>query len=282
MEIGTGRRPPVEWPGKALICVSVTIAFEGFEYACQYASRSRGPGVVDPYSLSYADYGPKVGVWRIFDVLERNGIKATFDVGGLAAERYPNVMREMRERGHEAAGHGYSNDAYTGDDTRADELEVIRKAAKAIEDSYGERPVGWVSPGSSGTERTLEYMVQEGFLWNGDDASDDVPFVQYIDDKPLVMVPRVNHPTNDLGVWLKPMNPPSVYFEGAKDTFDVLYEEGRQGSPKWVDLLLHCHIGARPVLIAAFEKALRYTKGFEGVWFARRRDIAECILKQER
>ena len=95
-----------------------------------------------------------------------------------------------------------------------------------------------------------------------------------------MILPRVNFPTNDLIVWIRPQNPPSAYFEGFKETFDFLYDEGRRGRPAWVDLLLHSDMGGRPTLIGAFERALRYARGFEGVWFARRRDIAEWTLKQ--
>lgn len=275
------RRPPIEWPDKALICVCVTAAFEAFRFHGHYTQGpGKGPGKPDHFSLSYADYGPKVGVWRIFDVLERNGIKATFDTGGLAAEKHPHIVKEMMQRGHEVAGHGYANDSYPSDDDLEGELRDIQATAKAIEASTGQRPVGWVSPGSVGTSKTLQYMVQEGFLWNGDDASDDVPFVKKINGKTLVMVPRINFPTNDLLVWINPQNPPSAYFNGFKETFEFLYDEGRRGSPKWIDLLLHSDMGGRPTLIGVFEKALRYAKGFERVWFARRRDIAEWVLQK--
>ena len=43
-----------------------------------------------------------------------------------------------------------------------------------------------------------------------DDASDDVPFVRSIGGKPLIILPRVNFPTNDLIIWQKPQNPPSA------------------------------------------------------------------------
>jgi len=281
MEKKLTRRPPIEWPDKAFICVCVTAAFEAFRFHGHYTQGpGRGPGKLDHFSLSYADYGPKVGVWRIFDVLERNGIKATFDTGGLAAEKYPHIVKEMGQRGHEVAGHGYANDIYPSDDDLEGELRDIQATAKAIEASTGERPVGWVSPGSVGTSKTLQYMVQEGFLWNGDDASDDIPFVKKINGKTLVMLPRINFPTNDLLVWLNPQNPPGAYFNGFQETFDFMYDEGRRGRPMWIDLLLHSDMGARPALIGVFEKALRYAKGFEKVWFARRRDIAEWALKK--
>lgn len=281
MEKRLTRRPPIEWPDKAFICVCVTAAFEAFRFHGHYTQGpGRGPGKLDHFSLSYADYAPKVGVWRIFDVLERNGIKATFDTGGLAAEKYPHIVQEMGQRGHEVAGHGYANDIYPSDDDLEGELRDIRATAKAIEAGSGEKPVGWVSPGSVGTSKTLQYMVQEGFLWNGDDASDDVPFVKKINGKTLVMLPRINFPTNDLLVWLNPQNPPGAYFNGFQETFEFMYDEGRRGRPMWIDLLLHSDMGARPALIGVFEKALRYAKGFERVWFARRRDIAEWVLKK--
>ena len=274
------RRAPIEWPGAARICVCTTIAFEGFRYASQYGHREGASGKANHFSLSYADYGPKVGIWRIFDILERQGLKATFDVGGLAAERYPEILKEMHERGHEPAGHGYANDSYPSDDDVEGELRDMRATIKAIEAATGSRPVGWVSPGSVGTVKTFEYMIEEGFLWNGDDASDDNPYIKKVNGKPLVILPRINFPTNDLIVWLRPQNPPSAYYEGFKETFDFLYEEGKRGSPKWIDLLLHSHMGGRPALAGVYERALEYARQRDGVWFARRRDIAEWILKR--
>jgi hypothetical protein len=125
----------------------------------------------------------------------------------------------------------------------------------------------------------MQVMIDEGFLWNGDDASDDVPFLREFAGKKIVILPRVNFPTNDLIVWQKPTNPPSVYFESFNETFDFLYAEGMAGSPKWVDLLLHSDLGGRPTLIGTFERCLHYAKKHEGVWFARRRDLAEWTMK---
>lgn len=274
-------RAPVVLPNRERICVSVTIAFEAFLYHSHYGHTHSKPGSKNHFSLSYGEYAAKVGVWRVLDMLDRYGIKATFDVGGLAAERHPNVLRAMREAGHEAAGHGWANDVHFGDNDFEEELKAIRDTVAAIEAGYGERPVGWVSPGSVGSAKTMEYMISEGFLWNGDDASDDMPFLRKVGDKSLMIVPRVNFPTNDLIVWQNPQNPPSAYYEGFKETFDFLYEEGKRGNAKWVDLLLHCDIGGRPTLMPVFERALRYARGFEGVWFARRRDLAQHVLQQE-
>ncbi len=270
----TGPREPISLPGGANICLSVTIAFEVFRYHSHYTHAPRGPKELDRFSLSYADYGAKAGAWRVFDVLERHGIKATFDIGGMAAEHCPEIIGEIHARGHEAAGHGYANDEYPSEADTERELEGMLAAIAAIEKGCGERPVGWVSPGSVGTTKTMEFMAREGFMWNGDGASDDMPFIQRVDGKPIVVLPRVNFPTNDLIVIVNPKNPPSAYLDGFKETFEFLYKEGRRGSPKWVDLLLHSDMSARPPIMAVFEKALLHAKTFGGVWMARRRHLA--------
>lgn len=281
METYLGPRKPCLWPDNARICVSVTIAFEAFVNHGHYGAGMGKAGKKNHYSLSFAEYGPKVGVWRIFDVLERNAVKATFDVGGLAAERHPHVLAAMRARGHEAAGHGWANDIRVDDDDPQAERKEIRDTIAAIEKGYGERPVGWVSQGSFGSANTLQVMADEGFLWNGDDASDDVPFLRDVGGKKLVILPRVNFPTNDLIVWQKPGNPPAAYFDSFKESFDFLYGEGVAGNPKWVDLLLHSDLGGRPTLIGTFERCLHYAGQHSGVWFARRRDLAEWTMKSE-
>ena len=272
-----GPRPSVKLPGDARICVSVTIAFEAFVYAGHYGGGRTKPGQKNHFSLSYAEYGAKTGVWRILDALDRHGLKATFDISGLAAERHPKILRAMRQGGHEAAGHGWANEFHPRDGDAEAEIKAIRDTIAAIEAGYGERPVGWVGPGSFGSEHTMRFMVDERMLWNGDDASDDLPFVRDVAGYPLVIVPRVNFPTNDLIICLKPQNPPGAYFDAAKETFDYLYAEGGRGAPKWIDLLLHCDIGGRPAMMGAFERALAYIRQFDGVWYARRRDLAEWI-----
>ena len=66
------RRTPIEWPNKAYICVCTTIAFEAFRFHGHYTTGpGQPPGKPNYFSLSYADYGAKVGIWRVFDVLEK-------------------------------------------------------------------------------------------------------------------------------------------------------------------------------------------------------------------
>jgi peptidoglycan/xylan/chitin deacetylase (PgdA/CDA1 family) len=279
MEVVTGPPKPIQWPGQAQICVSVTCAFEAYEFAGHFNSGNKKPGQKHALSLSFADYAYKVGVWRLMDCFDRYGIKATFDLNGKAAQEQPVIAREMAKRGHETAAHGWVNDHFPDEGDPDRELKDIRRTVEAIQAATGERPIGWVGPGNQGTSRTLEHMVDEGFLWNADDASDDLPFVRIVKGKKIVVIPRTSYATNDLVCWLRPVNSPNVYFEGFKATFDYLYREGARGNPKWVEMILHCDIGSRPALMNSVEQALDYAKGHQSVWVARRRDVAQWILE---
>jgi peptidoglycan/xylan/chitin deacetylase (PgdA/CDA1 family) len=268
------------WPGGEKIAISVGLAFEAFENESQF--KTNVPfGKKNHFSLSFGDYGWKAGIWRLMETLDGLGVKGNCSTSGLAAEQHPEVLAALVEAGHEVNGHGWVNDVLAGDDNPDVELAEIRRCTKAIVDACGVAPVGWTSPGSTGSKNTLSFLRGEGYLWNGDDASDDLPFVRETDHGPMVMMPRTNTLHNDLTMWLAPRNPPSIIWEGFKDSFDQLYSEGQKGRPGWTEITLHAHIAGRPTLQRVIRQCLDYARQHDGVWFARRRDLAEWTLRLE-
>jgi peptidoglycan/xylan/chitin deacetylase (PgdA/CDA1 family) len=268
------------WPGDAKIAMSIGLAFEAFQYHSQY-SHAGAQGKVDHFSLSYADYGWKAGVWRLLDLLDEVGLKASMSTNGLAAERHPDAVRAAAEAGHEIVGHGWVNDILMQDDDPEGEVAEIRRCTRVLTEAAGVHPVGWTSPGSMGSKNTLAFLRAEGYLWNGDDASDDLPFLRDTEHGPMVVMPRVNLPHNDLVMWMRPRNAPSIMLDGFKETFDQLYAEGQAGSPKWIEMTLHCHMAGRPTLVPTIRQCIAYAQRHEGVWYARKRDIAEWALERE-
>lgn len=266
-------RPNWKLPDGARIAVSVNLALEAFRHKSQLTLEAR-PGKTDHFSLSYAEYGARAGIWRILDLLDELGLKASMSINGKAAELYPDAVRATAQAGHEVVGHGWENDVLNEDANPEGERAEIRRVTAAITEAAGVRPVGWTSPGSAGSENTLDLLVQEGYIWNGDQANDDLPYSVPTRNGPIMILPRVNMPQNDLIMWAKANNPPSVIFESFKDTFDELYSEGVKGSPKWVEIVLHAHMGGRPTLIPTVRRCIAYARQHEGVWFPRKGDVA--------
>lgn len=82
-------------------------------------------------SLSVGQYGPKRCVDRILQKLDQYGVKATFFVPGLTAERYPEVIKRIAEQGHEIGHHGYAHERFAGKTTE-EQIEIIEKRKKYL------------------------------------------------------------------------------------------------------------------------------------------------------
>lgn len=263
------------------MAVTIGVPFEAFHNQSQF-NYIATPGKKDILSLSYGDYGWKAGIWRLLDLLDRFDAKASMSINGLAAERHPHIVKIFADEGHEVMGHGWANDAYVKDAGETEERAEIRRCTETImQAAGGVRPVGWTSPGATGSEHTIRLLKEEGYIWNGDDLSDDLPFVIESGAGPFVMMPRQSLATNDITQWVFPRNPPSVMWEGFKDTFDALYAEACEGGPRSIDITLHAHMAGRPTLIPTVERMLAYAREHEGVYFTRKRDIAEWALRRE-
>ena len=104
------KRKPVTWPGGARVALWVVPALEFFPLD-QPAQPFKAPGgMVTPYPdlrhYTLRDYGNRVGVFRVFDVLDRLGIKASVAVNSKVAERYPFLIHEIGRREWEIVAHG--------------------------------------------------------------------------------------------------------------------------------------------------------------------------------
>jgi hypothetical protein len=198
------------WPHGQKIAISIGLAFEAFTYRSQFntlGGAARAGNNPSPLSLSYAEYGWKAGVWRLMETLDRYGLHANMSVSAQAAEQHPNVIAAVIKAGHEINGHGWVNDVHPHDNE--EEEADIRRCTAVLTQVAGVPPVGWTGPGSAGSQHTLSILKELGYLWNGDDASDDLPFLRATDQGPMVIMPRTNIPQNDLAMWLAPRNPPA-------------------------------------------------------------------------
>jgi peptidoglycan/xylan/chitin deacetylase (PgdA/CDA1 family) len=64
------------------------------------------------------------------------------------------------------------------------------------------------------------------------------------------------------------------FFQYLKDSFDLLYAEGKSGAPKMMSVGLHCRLAGRPGRAQGLERFLNYIARKKKTWVARRVDIA--------
>ncbi|XPP26125.1 MAG: polysaccharide deacetylase family protein [Leucobacter sp.] len=266
----------IEWPNQAKVAVQIITAFEAFDEHSQFTTEASSG--INPFSISYGEYGAHVGAWRLIDLMDDLGVVSSVAINGRAAEQHPHVVKALAEHGHELVGHGWVNDKLMPGGEA--EREVIQRTLDAIEAAGGERPTGWVSPGKMGSVDTEEFLLDAGIRYTGDDASDDLPFVKKVGDRDFAVVPTVDLASNDLLQWVFGGKSPDVIVEGFKATFDAVYAEAEAGRPGAVGLVLHCHAAGRPTLVPRVRELIQYCQSHDGVWFARGDEIAEFALRE--
>ncbi|WP_457673015.1 polysaccharide deacetylase family protein [Thiolapillus sp.] len=96
----------------------------------------RGRAAGRKIALSFDDGPHPEHSPRILDVLGEAGVKVTFFVVGEEAEKYPALVRRMREEGHEVANHSYSHYGLIGS-TPAEYLADVQHCQGLLEDICG-------------------------------------------------------------------------------------------------------------------------------------------------
>lgn len=105
---------------------------------------------------------------RSLDMLDSAGVKATFFVLGWVAEKCPALVREIHQRGHEVACHGYGHELVyrIGPDRFRQD---IRKARNILEEITSEKVQCYRAPSYSITKDSLwafDILIEEGFTYD--------------------------------------------------------------------------------------------------------------------
>ena len=110
----------------------------------------------------------EANTYRILDLLDEYGVKATFFVLGWVAEHYPKLIKEIQRRGHELASHGY-NHRLVYELSHDDFREDTKEGKKIIEDIAGEPVIGYRATSYSITKKSLwaiDILIEEGFKYD--------------------------------------------------------------------------------------------------------------------
>src|SRR5215831_12220400 len=58
-----------------------------------------------PMQLAKGEFGGRVGIWRLIELFDAHGVKATIFTPGRICELYPQALRAVVKSGHEIADH---------------------------------------------------------------------------------------------------------------------------------------------------------------------------------
>jgi peptidoglycan-N-acetylglucosamine deacetylase len=131
--------------------------------------------------------GMEVGLPKLLDLFEKEGVKATFFVTGKMAEQYPDMVRRILKDGHELGCHGYTH-------TRFDRMETeeartaLWQAGKVLK-KFSKRLVSFRAPNLQFPEKYLKLLEEEGFLYDSSLAAYKPPFPKSIVKGKIIRIP---------------------------------------------------------------------------------------------
>jgi allantoinase len=272
-----GERPPLVWPNNARVAVWVCPNVLFYELNAPADPWINAWSRMTPDVMMYGrqEFGPRVGFWRMLDVLDKHDVPCTAVLNVGALRRYPDISRALTERQWDVLGHGMTNTHFICGMSEDEERAHYRGMLSIVRDC-GLSMAGMGGPGpQAATESTPDLIAEGGFLYYSDLFHDDEPFPIRVRRGRLISMPY--------SVELNDVPALSTAFEGdyfltlIKRQFDRLYAEGAK-SGRVMCLAIHPHVIGQPHRTKYLDLALAYIKSFPDVWFATGRQIAEHYM----
>jgi peptidoglycan/xylan/chitin deacetylase (PgdA/CDA1 family) len=275
-------RKPFTWPGKATLAGWIVPNVEVWRYdsASGQAITPNERGIVpDVVNFAWREYGMRVGLWRLADVLDAAGVRATVALNSAVAEAHPKALTEMQRRGWEFMGHGITNSENLAGLTPEKERAIVQTVLKTIEQATGRRPRGWLGPGLVETHNTLDILAEEGVIYCGDWNNDDQPYPMKVRKGRMFSIPYCME-INDIPLFMRKGYTGPQYLQSVVDQFDALYADSAK-HPRVLGIPLHPMIIGQPLRSRYLERALAHMKKHERVWFATGGEIIDAYQRAQ-
>ena len=276
--------PRFIWPDGARIALTVTLMLDCWELDPP-AGASADPRIVSPLGKFFPDwltwsqreYGARVGIFRLLDVLDRAGLTPSVALGSAAAKRYPELIDELMQRNACFMAHGsFANRRITSRMNEAEERAFIAESRDAIAAAAGGVPLGWCGQDFNESQITPALLAEAGFAYTTDWANDDRPFLlgPYAGKHLVALPPQPEW--NDLEcMWLRRVTP-QVWSDNLAEAFAVLHAEG--GGV--FNLTLHPFVAGQAHRIRWLREAMHRVLGKHGIWRTTMDELARVARKQ--
>ena len=235
----------------------------------------------NPATISRGEFGA-VAVPRILALLERHDALATFFVPGHTALAYPDLIRRIRDAGHEIGHHGWVHENPAGFDHQG-ERQVFERGLEALDQVAGVRPDGYRSPAADFSVNTIDVLLEYGMRYDSScSGSDFTPYYLRQGDRWSKTEPYVFGEPRDLvelpfswalddwphfefeAGWSTEQSSPSTVREIWQGEFDYAYANCPGGV---YVLTMHPQVIGRGHRITMLEGLIEYMGGHEGVRF---------------
>jgi peptidoglycan/xylan/chitin deacetylase (PgdA/CDA1 family) len=232
--------------------------------------------------ISQGQYGSRQGVPRIWALLARHSVPASFFYPAVSALLHPEEVRDVAGDGHEIGIHYWIHEKNTNL-TYEVERDLNLRAAEVLTRLAGRPPVGMRTASWDSSVNTLQIIQEMGLLYDSSLMADDDPYESTVGGNPTGIVKLPPEWIRDHALYfemnrfsaLRPYTLPSAVEEVLRAEFDGAWEEGG-------DFLLTMHplhIGHRSRIVL-LDRAIQYMKSRGSSWFATHGQVAEWCRDQ--
>jgi allantoinase len=289
--IGYGRNSPkITWPNNAKLALQFVLNYEeggessilnGDDHSEIFLSEIIGAqpvkGARHMNMESIYEYGSRRGFWRIHDEFIKRKIPLTIFGVALALQKNLEICKAIKDANFEIASHGYRWIDYQYVDQEI-EKDHILKCYELIKELFGEYPSGWYTGRTS--TKTRELVINNTDIkYDSDSYSDDLPYWEHVGNKKHLVIPYTLDNNDMRFATNQGFNTGDHFFNYLKDSFDCLYNEGKNHNPKMMSVGLHCRLIGRPGRMQSLIRFLDYIQHFDDIWICQRKEIADHWYK---
>lgn len=274
-------RPQVAWPKDARLAFGIVVSLEHYEMFPQPGAPlpltlpggfGRGP-YPDFRTYSHREYGNRIGVFRVMEVLDRHGMRATAAMDAGVASTRPAIVEQCLKRNWDIAAHGNAvTQLISSKLGEAEERAQIGAALDAVAKATGTRPAGWHGPEYGESARTPGILAELGVRYVLDWPNDELPYAMTTKAGPLLSVPMMIDFDDVFAHWYRKMSM-ARWQLSIRDALDRLLEDGKT-RPRMLVLNLHPWLIGQPWRIGYLDAVLADLRRRDGVWLATAGEIA--------
>jgi len=242
------------------------------------------PKFGNPVCISLGEFGPKVGVPRILKLLKKYDIKACFFIPGDTIERYPDMVKQVCDEGHEIGFHSYIH-VNPADLTYEQQKEDFEKGLELFHKVFKTQPYGYRSPAADMDDKTWEFLDKFDFVYDSSMMGADFPYLKKMKKNKIVVLPM--HWMLDDWVHFGWNMYPSFPYQGNLQSQETVYEIWKAEFDGMYDLdegcvyilCMHPQLIGRASRIKMLECLIQHIKQFSSVWIAKPIELAREVQK---
>jgi allantoinase len=278
-------RAPLRWPNGARLALAIVISIEFYELQPSPGAFippnlpggfGRGP-YPDFRNYTHREYGPRVGLFRLMDLLRDKQIKATAAIDARTAIERPFIVQRCLDSGWEIAAHGRAvTDVVSSQMTEAQERDYIATSIDAVSNAAGTPPRGWHGAEYGESHRTVQLLAEGGIDYVLDWPNDEQTYLMRAGDRRLVALPMAVDLDDVFAHWQRKLSMPR-WRQAVIDAVDQLCIDGER-SGRVLVLNIHPWLMGQAFRTTYFSEVLDHVRNLSGVWLATAGEIVSAYL----